>query len=80
MDKIVQKYFNIYFTEIIVGALIISIIVVLVSIFFVLFSSTDVGGVKKPIIKKTKKIKYTKQFLRGVADIDLDLKVNKKNS
>ena len=30
--------------------------------------------------KKLKKIKYTKQFLKGVDGIDLDLKVNNKKS
>ena len=35
MANIVQTYFNIYFTEIIVGVLILSIVVVLISIFYV---------------------------------------------
>jgi hypothetical protein len=80
MVNIIQTYFSIYFTEIIVGVLIISIAIVLVSIFYVLFSSRDDAVIKKKVAKKIKKMKYTKQFLKGVDGIDLDLKaVNKKN-
>jgi len=78
-----QTYINIYFTEIIVGVLIFSIIIVLISIFFVLLSGSDDEVIKKSRIKNQKKIqkmKYTKQFIKGVDGIDLDLKVsNKKN-
>tara|TARA_B100000787_G_scaffold84239_1_gene62038 strand:- start:217 stop:459 length:243 start_codon:yes stop_codon:yes gene_type:complete len=80
MVNIIQTYFSIYFTEIIVGVLIISIAIVLVSIFYVLFSSTDDAVIKKIVAKKIKKIKYTKQFLKGVDGIDLDLKVVNKKS
>ena len=80
MINIIKIYFGIYFTEIIVGILIFSIAVVLVSIFYVIYSSTDKVVIKKIIkTKKMKKIKYTKQFIKGVDGIDLDLKVNKKN-
>ena len=83
MANIVQTYFNIYFTEIIVGVLIFSIVIVVISIFYVLYSSTDDAANKKTIAKKTKKIKgikYTKQFLKGVDGIDLDLKVNNQKN
>ena len=80
MASIIQTYFNIYFTEIIIGVLIISIVIVLVSIFYVLFSATDNAVTEKTIAKKRKKLKYTKQFLKGVDGIDLDLKVVKKKS
>jgi hypothetical protein len=76
----IQTNFNIYFTEIIVGVLILSIIIVIVSIFYVIFSATDGTVIKKSIVKNTKKIKYTKQFLKGVDGIDLDLKDKKKAS
>jgi len=83
MTSIMQTYFNIYFTEIIVGVLIFSIIIVLISIFYVLLSGTDDEVIKKSRIKNQKKIQkmeYTKQFIKGVDGIDLDLKVsNKKN-
>ena len=83
MTSIMQTYINIYFTEIIVGVLIFSIIIVLISIFYVLLSGTDDEAIKKSRIKNQKKIqkmKYTKQFIKGVDGIDLDLKVsNKKN-
>ena len=78
MANIIQKYFNIYFTEIIVGVLVLSIAVVLVSIFYVLLSSTSDVINRKTKPKKSNKIQYTKQFLKGVSGIDLDLKVNKK--
>ena len=83
MTSIIQTYINIYFTEIIVGVLIFSITIVLISIFYVLLSGTDDEAIKKSRIKNQKKIqkmKYTKQFIKGVDGIDLDLKVsNKKN-
>ena len=83
MTSIMQTYINIYFTEIIVGVLIFSITIVLISIFYVLLSGTDDEVIKKSRIKNQKKIqkmKYTKQFIKGVDGIDLDLKVsNKKN-
>jgi hypothetical protein len=78
-----QTYINIYFTEIIVGVLIFSITIVLISIFYVLLSGTDDEVIKKSKInnqKKIQKMKYTKQFIKGFDGIDLDLKVsNKKN-
>jgi hypothetical protein len=83
MASTMQTYINIYFTEIIIGVLIVSIIIVLISIFYVLVSGTDDEVIKKSRIKNQKKIqkmKYTKQFIKGVDGIDLDLKVsNKKN-
>ena len=82
MASIIQTYFNIYFTEIIVGVLVISIAIVIVSIFYVIYSSSEDKIIKKAILKNTKnikRIKYTKQFIKGVDGIDLDLKVNKKN-
>ena len=81
MTNIIETYLSVYFTEIIVGVLIFSIVVVLISIFYVLFSSKDDLVNKKssvPRTKKMKKMKYTKQFLKGVDGIDLDLKVGDK--
>ena len=76
MVNIFQTYFNIYFTEIVIGILVLSIIIVLVSIFYVLFSAKNNGEIKRiKRIKKLKKIKYTKQFLSGVNGIDLNLNV-----
>jgi len=83
MVNIVQTYFDIYFTEIIVGILVISIAIVIFSIFYVIFTETDDKVIKKLIVKNTKKIKkmkYTKQFLKGVDGIDLDLKVSDKKN
>ena len=83
MLKIVQTYINLHFTEFIIGILIFSIVVVIISIFYVIYSSTDEEVIKEKNIKNTnkiKKMKYTKQFLKGVDGIDLDLKVEKKKS
>jgi len=83
MASIIQTYFNIYFTEIVVGILILSITIVIVSIFYVIFTETDDKAIKKLIVnntKKIKKMKYTKQFLRGVDGIDLDLKDSDKKN
>jgi len=83
MLKIVQTYINLHFTEFIIGILIFSIVVVIISIFYVIYSSTDEEVIKEKNIKNTnkiKKMKYTKQFLKGVDGIDLDLKVNKKTT
>mgnify|MGYP006132550757 CR=1 FL=1 len=84
MNNVAQIYLETYFTEILIVILILSIAVVVISIFFVLFSPSDNLAIKKEIKEnknKKKKIKYTKQFLKGVDGIDLDLKVsNKKNN
>ena len=56
MASTMQTYINIYFTEIIVGVLIFSIIIVLISIFYVLLSGTDDEVIKKSRIKNQKKI------------------------
>ena len=80
MVKIVQTYINIHFTELIIGVLIFSIIVVIISIFYVIYSTTDERIIRKKNkknISKIKKIKYTKQFLKRVDGIDLDLNVRK---
>tara|TARA_B110000003_G_scaffold227580_1_gene228902 strand:+ start:180 stop:413 length:234 start_codon:yes stop_codon:yes gene_type:complete len=73
-----------YFTEIIIGALVLSILVVLISIFYVLFSSPGSSPGSSPVKKtqknKIKKIKYTKEFLKGVNGIDLDLKIDTKKT
>ena len=48
-----------------------------------LFSKRDDVINQKPKItniKNTKKMKYTKQFLKGVDGIDLDLKINHKKT
>jgi len=83
MVNIAQIYFATYFTEIIIVILVLSIAVVVISIFYVLFSSTEKKIPIKQIHindKKVKKIKYTKQFLKGVDGIDLDLKVSNKKA
>jgi len=77
MVKIVQTYINIHFTELIIGVLIFSIIVVVISIFYVIYSTTDERIIRKKNKNKIKKIEYTKQFLKRVDGIDLDLNVRK---
>lgn len=80
MTNLLTFYFDMYFTEIIIGTLVLSILVVLISIFYVLFSSPGSSPVKKTQKNKIKKIKYTKEFLKGVDGIDLDLKIDTKKT
>ena len=80
MTNLLTFYFDMYFTEIIIGTLVLSILVVLISIFYVLFSSPGSSSVKKTQKNKIKKIKYTKEFLKGVNGIDLDLKIDTKKT
>ena len=71
---------DLYLSEFIVAILIISIIVVVMSIFHIVMTPVD----RKPEISKkivpTKKsskepkIKYSKEFLKRVKGVDLDLK------
>tara|TARA_B110000014_G_C20124786_1_gene598236 strand:- start:3892 stop:4143 length:252 start_codon:yes stop_codon:yes gene_type:complete len=75
MANILQTYFDIYFREIIMGVLILSIIIVLISIIFVFFNLKDNDVIKKIKKPKTTKMKYTKQFLQGVDGIDLNLNI-----
>ena len=77
---------NLYLSEFIVAILIISIIVVVMSIFHIVMSPLDSKSVISGKIKQTKKqakepkIKYSKEFLKRVRGVDLDLKdQDKKN-
>jgi len=77
---------DLYLSEFIVAILIISIIVVVMSIFHIVMSPLDSKSVISGKIKQTKKqakepkIKYSKEFLKRVKGIDLDLKdQDKKN-
>jgi len=71
---------DLYLSEFIVAILIISIIVVVMSIFHIVMTPTDskpeisrkIKPTKKP--SKEPKIKYSKEFLKRVKGIDLDLK------
>ena len=71
---------DLYLSEFIVAILIISIIVVLMSIFHIVMSPNDsqpvISKKIKPIKKEKKelKIKYSKEFLNRVKGIDLDLR------
>ena len=71
---------ELYLSEFILVVLIISIIVVVMSIFHVIMTSNDKRQVVAKKIKFTKKqskepkIKYSKEFLKRVKGIDLDLK------
>ena len=83
MTNLLTFYFDMYFTEIIIGTLVLSILVVLISIFYVLFSSPGSLPIKKTQKNKKnkiKKIKYSKEFLKGVDGIDLDLKIDTKKT
>ena len=71
---------DLYLSEFIVAILIISIIVVVMSIFHIVMTPTDskpeisrkIKPTKKP--SKEPKIQYSKEFLKRVKGIDLDLK------
>jgi len=71
---------DLYLSEFIVGILIISIIVVIMSIFHIVMSPVDIQQVISKKIKPTNKqtqepkIKYSKEFLKRVKGIDLDLR------
>ncbi len=64
MANIVQTYLNIYFTEIIVGVLIFSIVIVVISIIYVLHILTVDAFNNITIANKTKKIKQTYEFYK----------------
>jgi len=78
MATTLQTFFNSYFTEIIVSILIFSIVIVIISIFYVLTSSIGYKEVKQSKKIKNKKMKYTNQFLKGVDGIDLNLNIEEK--
>ena len=73
-----------YLSEFIVAILIISIIVVVMSIFHIVMTPTDskpeisrkIKPTKKP--SKEPKIQYSKEFLKRVKGVDLDLSDQKK--
>ncbi|MBL6685575.1 MAG: hypothetical protein ISP79_00465 [Methylophilaceae bacterium] len=59
-------------SEFVLGILIISIAVVIISMAYVLVLSKATS--KKRSAPKRKKMKYTNEFIQGVQGIDLDLK------
>ena len=71
---------DLYLSEFIMAILIISIIVVVMSIFHIVMTPTDskpeisrkIKPTKKP--SKEPKIQYSKEFLKRVKGVDLDLK------
>ena len=71
---------NLYLSEFIVGILVISIIVVVMSIFHIVMSPVNTQSVISKKIKPTRKqnkepkIKYSKEFLKRVKGVDLDLR------
>ena len=71
---------DLYLSEFIVGILIISIIVVVMSIFHIVMTPVDsrslISKKIKPKNKQTNeaKIKYSKEFLKRVKGVDLDLR------
>ncbi len=80
MYEAFENLTELYLSEFILAILIISIIVVVMSIFHVIMTSNDKRQVVAKKIKLTKKqskepkIKYSKEFLKRVKGIDLDLK------
>ena len=84
MYEAFEQLTDLYLSELIVAILIISIIVVVMSIFHIVMTSTDSKPEISKKIKPTKKqlqepkIKYSKEFLKRVKGVDLDLKDQNK--
>ena len=80
MYEAFEYLIDLYLSEFIVAILIISIIVVVMSIFHIVMSPNDsqpvISKKIKPIKKEKKelKINYSKEFLNRVKGIDLDLR------
>ena len=78
MGKVFEYYFEIYLTEFIIGCLILAIVVVIFSILHVIFQSDEPKITKGQKLAKgqeqlKQKVKYSKEFLKRVKDIDLNL-------
>ena len=80
MYEAFENLTNLYLSEFIVAILIISIIVVVMSIFHIAITTVDpkkaISKKIKPIKKQVKEpsIKYSKEFLKRVKGINLDLR------
>ena len=80
MFEAFEYLIDLYLSEFIVAILMISIIVVVMSIFHVVMSpierKPEISKKIKPTKKQTKetKIKYSKEFLKRVKGVDLDLR------
>ena len=80
MYEAFEKLTDFYLSEFIVAILIISIIVVVMSIFHIVMTTVNSKPEIRRKIKPSKKplqepkIKYSKEFLKRVKGVDLDLK------
>ena len=80
MYEAFERLTDLYLSEFIVAILIISIIVVVMSILHIVMTPLDskpeISRKIKPTKKTTKepKIKYSKEFIKRVKGVDLDLK------
>ena len=84
MYEAFENFIDLYLSEFIVAILIISILIVVMSIFHVIMTPSDSKQVIDKKIQPAKKlnkdtkIKYSKEFLSRVKGIDLDLKNREK--
>jgi len=84
MYEAFENFIDLYLSEFIVAILIISILIVVMSIFHVIMTPSDSKQVIDKKIQPAKKsnkdtkIKYSKEFLSRVKGIDLDLKKREK--
>jgi len=84
MYEAFENFIDLYLSEFIVAILLISIVIVVMSIFHVIMTSSDskqaIDKKIQPVKKSNKetKIKYSKEFLSRVKGIDLDLKNREK--
>ena len=84
MYEAFENFIDLYLSEFIVAILLISIVIVVMSIFHVIMTPSDskqaidkkIQPAKKP--NKETKIKYSKEFLSRVKGIDLDLRNREK--
>lgn len=68
------SFIFLYLNEFIIGIVILSIVIVIISMIYVLVLPRNSLHSKLTKSAKPKKVKYTKEFLKGVKDIDLNLK------
>jgi hypothetical protein len=76
MYETFERFLDLYLIEFIVGALVLSMTIVVISILYVIFQTDELENSKtinSIPFKPDSKIKYSKEFLKRVKGIDLDL-------
>lgn len=76
MYETFERFLDLYLIEFIVGALVLSMTIVVISILYVIFQTDELENsntINSIPFKPDSKIKYSKEFLKRVKGIDLDL-------